>query len=395
MSPDITVMMPVHNRADLIGRAIESVQNQTLTSWELVIVDDGSTDETRAVAQRYAASDPRVRVFVNERNVGVSEARNRVLRYSKGRFVTPLDSDDWFHPQRLERLLRFADLYGAQVLSDDLLVVRDGEDQPEATLSGLCDEPLSGAQLIDMAGLMRRLGFERDGIALGLTKPMIDRQFLVDHGIVYDASLEVGEDYWMLADCVAAGAKFVLVPDALYYYRVHGQQTTKKSDSANDVLSARRRLEAFCNSLAASRYPAAAAIARYHLRRMDVLTSYDAFISSLKERRVVDALRCAGRQPIVVSEFTRRLPLAFERRRLDRLGDPFAYDQLFGPHLSRRVPRHVYATKRARPSRTVSQHVRAAVSFVRALPALIAPFRRSVVVLRQLGASNVSANSQR
>jgi succinoglycan biosynthesis protein ExoO len=395
VSPDITVMIPVHNRADLIGRAIESVQSQTMTSWELVIVDDGSTDATRAVAQRYAATDPRVRVFVNERNVGVSEARNCALRYATGRFVTPLDSDDWFHPQRLERLVRMADLYGAQLLSDDLLVVRDGEERPEATLSGLCHETLSGAQSIDMAGLVRRLGFERDGIALGLTKPIIERQFLIDHRIRYDSSVEIGEDFWLLADCVAAGARFVLVADALYYYRVHAQQTTKTSNSASGVSSARRRLEAFGNSAAATEHPAAAAIARYHLHRMDVLTSYDSFIGFLKAGRFADAARCASRQPVVVSEFARRMPLAYERRRLARLGEPLAYDPLFGPHLSRRVPPHLFRAKAARPSRPLVQQVRSAVTFVRALPALLAPFRRTAITLRHLGASNVSANAQR
>ena len=90
----------------------------------------------------------------------------------------------------------------------------------------------------------RRLGFERDGITLGLTKPLIDRQFLVDHGIEYDTSLVVGEDYWLLADCVAAGASFVVVPDALYYYRLHAQQTTKTTAGLDDLRSSQRRLRA-------------------------------------------------------------------------------------------------------------------------------------------------------
>lgn len=391
MSPDITVMMPVHNRAGFIGRAIESVQNQTMATWELVIVDDGSTDSTRDVVQKYEAADPRVKLFVNDRNLGVSAARNRALRFSTGRFVTPLDSDDWYHPQRLERLLSMADLHGAQVLSDDLLVVRDRDEHPAAKLSELCHEPLSGAQSIDMAGLLQRLGFERDGIAIGLTKPIIDRQFLAENGIVYDASIEVCEDYWMLADCVAAGARFVLVPDSLYYYRAHAQQLTKTSAMSDGFASARRRLGAFCDSAAATRDPAAAAVARYHLRRIENLTSYDSFISSLKSRRFVDAAFHAGRHPSVVSEFATRLPLAYERRRRARLGDQFAYDPLFGPHLSKRVPRHMIA---ARAPRTVVQQIRSIVTFIRALPALGTPFRRSATTIRRLVAPQVSANSQ-
>src|SRR5690348_17268526 len=117
-------MMPVHNRGDLIRRAIESVQSQTLSDWQLVIVDDGSSDSTLQIAREQAATDPRIEVFANERNLGVAATRNRALQQCTGRFVTPLDSDDWYHPKRLEILLQSADLLGVQLLSDDLLVVR-------------------------------------------------------------------------------------------------------------------------------------------------------------------------------------------------------------------------------------------------------------------------------
>jgi succinoglycan biosynthesis protein ExoO len=329
--------MPVYNRGDLISRAVESVQGQTLTSWQLVIVDDASSDDTVEIARAYAAADPRIEVLVNERNMGVAATRNRALRHCTGRFVTPLDSDDWYHPKRLEILLQSAELFGAQLLSDDLLVVRDGDDRPVARLSELCNEPLGDGVPIDMAGLLRRLGFERDGITLGLTKPLIDRQFLVDHGIEYDTSLVVGEDYWLLADCVAAGASFVVVPDALYYYRLHAQQTTKTTAGLDDLRSSQRRLRALLERGLEATDPEAAAIARYHLRRMDVLEAYGSFVAALKQRRPVRAATTALRAPSTFTEAIRRAPLVFERRRRARRGDPFAYDELFGPHLSRRV----------------------------------------------------------
>jgi succinoglycan biosynthesis protein ExoO len=329
--------MPVYNRGYLISRAIESVKGQTLASWQLVTVDDASSDETVEIARTYAAADPRIEVLVNERNMGVAATRNRALRHCTGRFVTPLDSDDWYHPKRLEILLQSAELLGAQILSGDLLVVRDGEDRPVTRLSDLCNEPLGDGIAIDMPGLLRRLGFERDGITLGLTKPLIDRQFLMDHGIEYDTRLVVGEDYWLLADCVATGASFVVVPDALYYHRLHAQQTTKTTDGLDDLRSSQRRLRALLERGLAETDPHAAAIARYHPRRMDVLEAYGAFVTAVKQRRPVRAATAARRAPSTFAEAIRRAPLALERRRRARRGDPFAYDQLFGPHLSRRV----------------------------------------------------------
>jgi succinoglycan biosynthesis protein ExoO len=336
--PDITVTMPAYNRADLIGRAIESVQSQTLRSWELVIVDDGSSDDTLDIAHAYARRDARIKVFCNETNLGIGKTRNHALRRSTGRFITPLDSDDWYQPSRLERLLAAADAHRADLLSDDLLVIRDGDETPMTTLSELCGEPLLDTLVIDMAGLLRRLGFERDGIALGLTKPLIRRQFLLDHGIEYDTTLQVVEDYWMLADCVAAGAQFVMIPEAYYYYRLHAQHTTSATEAPKDIASTKRRLEAFLASPVALAEPEAADCARYHIRRMDVLSSYAAFTGAVKSRRIGVAARELVRRPAVFGELMARLPHALERRRRARQGDPFAFDPLSSGHRSKAVP---------------------------------------------------------
>ena len=343
--PEITVTMPAYNRADLITRAIESVQSQTMSSWELVIVDDGSTDDTLAIARKYASSDPRIKVFQNEHNMGIGKTRNHALSRSTGRFITPLDSDDWYDTARLEHMLAAADEHGADLLADDLLVIRDGDDLPSATLSELCGEPLLETLVIDMAGLLRRLGFERDGIAIGLTKPLIRRQFLLDHGIQYDTTLQVVEDYWMLADCVAAGAVrddprgALLLPPPL---RTH----TSTANADKDVVSTRRRLEAFLATDVAAKDPAAAANARYQVRRMEFLSSYSAFTKSIKAGHVHKAAWQMVRHPTVAGELVARLPLALERRRRARKGDTFAFDPLSGGHRSRRVPASV--AKRAK-----------------------------------------------
>jgi succinoglycan biosynthesis protein ExoO len=343
--PEITVTMPAYNRADLIAQAIESVQSQTMSSWELVIVDDGSTDATLEIARSYAKSDRRIKIFQNERNLGIGKTRNHALMRSTGRFITPLDSDDWYQPPRLERMLAAADAHGADLLSDDLLVIRHGEEIPSTTLSELCGEPLLETLEIDMAGLLRRLGFERDGIAVGLTKPLIRRQFLIDHGIQYDTTLQVVEDYWMLADCVAAGAKFIMIPEAHYYYRLHAAHTTSAANSQKDIESTKRRLEAFLASDVAATDLEAAEYARYHVRRMQLLSSYATFTHSIKDRRLHKAAWQMVREPSVMREFITRLPLVLERRRRARQGDPFAFDPLSGGHRSRKVPVSAKHTK--------------------------------------------------
>jgi len=100
MSPEVSVVIPAYNRQDTIGRAIASVRAQTWQDLEIVIVDDGSSDATAAVAENFA--DVRIRVIRNERNRGASATRNTGIAAARGAYIAFLDSDDEWLPQKLE-----------------------------------------------------------------------------------------------------------------------------------------------------------------------------------------------------------------------------------------------------------------------------------------------------
>lgn len=102
--PKISVIMPTYNRADMIGRSIESVLNQTFKDWELIIVSDGSTDNTRGVVKKY--TDPRI-VFLEKENGGPSSARNFGLRHARGEYISYCDDDDIIFPYHLEVLVNY------------------------------------------------------------------------------------------------------------------------------------------------------------------------------------------------------------------------------------------------------------------------------------------------
>src|SRR5215217_505549 len=104
----VSVIMPAYNVAAYIGAAVDSVKAQTVSDWELLIVNDGSTDATCDVARRLAAGDSRIRLLQKE-NGGISTARNMALRASTGEFLAILDSDDIWEPTYLaEQLAVFA-----------------------------------------------------------------------------------------------------------------------------------------------------------------------------------------------------------------------------------------------------------------------------------------------
>ena len=106
MNELVSVIMPSYNTANFISETIESVLAQTYTNWELIIVDDCSTDDTDAVVRPYLA-DGRIRYIKNEKNSGAAVSRNRALREAKGKWIAFLDSDDLWMPKKLEKQIAF------------------------------------------------------------------------------------------------------------------------------------------------------------------------------------------------------------------------------------------------------------------------------------------------
>ena len=111
--PAVSVITPVYQGEALLPECAESVRRQTLQDWELLLVDDGSTDASRELCERYAAEDARIRALIQPRNMGVSAARNRALQEARGEYVAFLDADDRFVPETLETLRNLCEANGA------------------------------------------------------------------------------------------------------------------------------------------------------------------------------------------------------------------------------------------------------------------------------------------
>jgi len=125
--PRVSVVIPSYNHARFIGEAIQSVLAQTVSSLELIIIDDGSRDDSVLVATAMAAEDDRIRV-VRQDNAGSHAAINRGLSKARGAWLAVLNSDDIWEPERLEQMLKHAEREDAQFLFSDIrLIDADGE----------------------------------------------------------------------------------------------------------------------------------------------------------------------------------------------------------------------------------------------------------------------------
>lgn len=111
----VSVVMPLYNAAGFVRQSMESVLVQTHARFELIVVDDGSTDSSLSVASAVADADARVRILRNERNLGVAETRNRAIEVARGRYIAFLDSDDWWLPGKLEMQIAAMDAAGAAI----------------------------------------------------------------------------------------------------------------------------------------------------------------------------------------------------------------------------------------------------------------------------------------
>lgn len=103
--PLVSVIMPAYNAERFIREAISSVVRQSITEWELIVIDDCSTDESYSLAWNLAQEDSRIIVLQNDKNSGVAKTRNRGIELAKGRYIAFLDSDDIWHPEKLQRQL--------------------------------------------------------------------------------------------------------------------------------------------------------------------------------------------------------------------------------------------------------------------------------------------------
>jgi len=128
-APRITVLMPAYNRERYIRAAIESVLAQTRGDFELLVVDDGSTDGTAAAVGSYR--DPRIRLLRNPQNLGIPAARNRGISESRGEFIAMLDSDDVAHPRRLEKQAAFLERRPRHALVGSWFRYMDAEGRPQ------------------------------------------------------------------------------------------------------------------------------------------------------------------------------------------------------------------------------------------------------------------------
>ena len=219
--PRVSVMIPAFNSAQTVVETIRSVQGQSIADLEVIVVDDGSTDDTAARVEEASATDPRV-VFIRQENAGANAARNRALREAKAELVSMIDADDLWHPEKLQRQLTAMDGDRSRVV---LCGIRrfsreNGETRwlhetfPPAF-------PASGPALLD--GLITLKGNQMAVLHTGL----FWRHQLERVG-GWEVGRETAHDWDLWLRLARASSAFCNLDECLYYYRKHSASGTAR-----------------------------------------------------------------------------------------------------------------------------------------------------------------------
>jgi succinoglycan biosynthesis protein ExoO len=207
----VTVAIPVYNSASTLERAIRSAMQQTLSDLEIIIADDGSADDSAAIAERMAAEDARIHVIRFDKNGGKPRAMNAIIAQARGDWVAVLDADDTYEPQRLAKLVEHGIASGAEIVVDNLRYIDAGINKALRTAFPPTDDIriLATADMLQNADSMSEFDF-------GILKPMIRREFFQRHNLTYKENALFAEDFYYLLDFFVAGGRACLVGQAYY-----------------------------------------------------------------------------------------------------------------------------------------------------------------------------------
>jgi glycosyltransferase involved in cell wall biosynthesis len=225
--PLISVIVPVYNVENYIQQCIESILNQTYTNWELILVNDGSTDNSGAICDRFAKENARVKI-IHQKNAGVSVARNNALNVAKGEYITFVDSDDWVEKDYLLSFVKYP-------LSDDCIVC-------QGVLHDHKDKTTIFSWNADANYVIRQNSADKEKEIWNtgyICSKLFSKSIIDRNGLRFDEILHLHEDHIFFYEYLLNVRRIILLTYAGYHYRHQNNASLSKTmqSSSNYFLS--------------------------------------------------------------------------------------------------------------------------------------------------------------
>ena len=211
-APEISLIMSVYNGEDYLAEAIDSVLNQTFGDFELIVINDCSTDGTSEILNRYAELDNRVKVHTNEVNLRLPSSLNKAMSLAQGKYIARMDADDICLPERLEKQYNFMESNPSVALSSCRFMTLKNGVISSGGCGGKCDNESIKALLL-------------------VTNPILHPGIIAKADAIkelqYDKNFTCTEDMELWTRFVMAGYDIEIMPQYLMIYRLHDKQITE------------------------------------------------------------------------------------------------------------------------------------------------------------------------
>lgn len=226
LSPAVSVVIPLYNKVDLVAEALESVLSQDFGDFEIVIVDDGSTDGSAPIAQRYAERLGERCTYVRQERAGAGAARNRGMRIAAGEFIALLDADDLWAPGKLRLQIGFMKTHSdIDWSATNYFVVKGGQSEPVAALQHEVTGAIDPWRIVDWFSAMadEQIVIQTSGVVL--------RKSLVERVGLFDESIPSGQDfeYWVRLAEAAPRCGYCLEPCYTFSENSHYSITSSET----------------------------------------------------------------------------------------------------------------------------------------------------------------------
>lgn len=230
----ISVIVPVYNIEDYIEECLESIRNQTYSNLQIIVVDDGSTDQAGRICDACAKKDKRIQVIHTE-NYGLVHARKEGLRYATGEYVGFVDGDDSIRPQMYEELLKEMEETGADFVHFGYFEDNDSQIRQHLKFDEGIFE-LSGKHTDFIKKfVLRETCLEYEAMTYSIWSKLFRRKMIYDAYMRIPDYISTGEDLVAICLCILTGKKAVLRKRAFYHYRVIGDSLSHRGSGANKV----------------------------------------------------------------------------------------------------------------------------------------------------------------
>lgn len=228
MAPKISIIVPVYNTEQYVARCLDSIKNQTYSDFEVVIVNDGSTDNSESICMDFALRDPRFRVYTKE-NGGNSTALNHGFQYVTGEYFTVVDSDDYIDERCFETLYDISTKYSFDLLNFGYTYIKNGVPDQRASI-------LPKNILIDNALMLEYLKRTANTMLLWFNWSFFFRRaFVVQHKIKWNDTLKVGTDTIFNLQCLFYSKATYSIDKSLYFY-IYNPTSLTQQKYKRDIL---------------------------------------------------------------------------------------------------------------------------------------------------------------